>query len=93
VNGKPAEDFPVPAPSIPDSPGHIREFLDCIKSRKRATCDVEYGNRLTKGGLLGNIAFRSGDTIRWDDQKEQVMGNSHANRLVTRHYRKPWKLT
>ena len=33
VKGKLAADFPRPQPSIPDSPGHLREFLDAIKSR------------------------------------------------------------
>ena len=36
----------------------IREFLDSIKSRQRTTCDIEYGHRLSKGGLLANIAYR-----------------------------------
>jgi predicted dehydrogenase len=50
VKGVKQENFTRPAQSIPDSPGHIREFLDSIKSRQRTTCDIEYGFRLTKGG-------------------------------------------
>jgi hypothetical protein len=92
VKGKKVEDFKRPEPSIPDSPGHIREFLDSIKSRKLTTCNLGYGFRLTKGGLLGNIAFRSGERIYWDDQRERITNSSRANRLVTRRYRKPWKL-
>lgn len=92
VNGKLEENFTPPAHTIPDSPGHIREFLDAVKSRKRTTCDIDYGFKLTKGGLLGNIAFRSGERIYWDDQHERVIGKSKANRLVTRRYRHPWKL-
>lgn len=92
VNGKQEENFNRPEPSIPDSPGHIREFLDAIKSRQRTTCDIDYGFKLTKGGLLGNVAFRSGERIYWDDRDEKVTGTSKANHLLTRHYRKPWKL-
>jgi predicted dehydrogenase len=92
VKGKKEENFQPPAQSIPNSPGHIREFLDSIKSRATTTCNVDYGFRLTKGGLLGNIAFRSGERIHWDDQHERILGNSKANHLVTRHYRRPWKL-
>jgi predicted dehydrogenase len=92
VKGKKIEDFKRPDQTIPDSPGHIREFLDSIKSRKLATCDVEYGHRLTKGGLLGNLAFRTGERLQWDDSREQVSNHSRANALVTRKYRKPWKL-
>ncbi len=92
VKGQKQEDFTRPPQSIPDSPGHIREFLNAIKSRQRTTCDIEYGFRLTKGGLLGNIAFRSGERIYWDDERERVTGHTRANALVTRRYRKPWKL-
>jgi predicted dehydrogenase len=92
VKGKRQEDFQPPAPTIPDSPGHIREFLDSIKSRERTTCDIEYGNRLTKGGLLGNIAYRTGERLYWDDERERFTGHTQANRYVTRRYRKPWKL-
>lgn len=92
VKGKKEENFTPPPQTIPDSPGHIREFLDSIKSRKVTTCNLEYGFKLTKGGLLGNIAFRSAERIHWDDQQERVLGNSKANQLVTRKYRKPWKL-
>lgn len=93
VKGKLQQDFTRPPQSIPDSPGHIREFLDAIRSRKRTTCGIEYGHRLNKAGLLGNIAYRTGERIYWDDQKERITGHSRADRLVTRRYRKPWKLS
>ena len=92
VKGKAVDDFARPAPTIADSPGHIREFLDSVKSRMLTTCDVEYGHRLTKGGLLGNIAYRTGRRIVWDDAREQIVGDKVANKMVMRHYRKPWKL-
>lgn len=93
VKGKRDDDFPKPPQSIPDSPGHIREFLDAIKSRAATTCNVGYGHRLTKGGLLGNIAFRTGQRIAWDDAKERITNSRAADKLVTRRYRKPWKLS
>jgi predicted dehydrogenase len=93
VKGKPAPDFPRPDPSIPDSPGHIREFLDGVKSRQRTTCDVEYAHRLNKAGLLANVAHRAGRRIRWDDARETVVRDGEAARLLTRRYRKPWRLS
>lgn len=92
VKNKLAPDFPHPEPSIPDSPGHIREFLDSVKSRQKATCDVEYAHRLNKGGLLGNLAFRHNAVLEWDDQRERITNHSRADKMVTRKYRKPWKL-
>ncbi len=86
------EDFPRPAPSIPDSPGHVREFLDAIKSRNlETTCNVRYGHRLTKLGLLSNIAFRSGRRIHWDDARERIADDDEASKLLSRKFRKPYK--
>ena len=90
--GKEVTDFVRPAATIPDSPGHLREFLDSVKSRKLTTCDVEYGHQLTKGGLLGNIALRTGRRIAWDDAAERIVGDKEADKMVTRRYRKPWKM-
>lgn len=92
VKGEKVTDYQRPAPTIPDSPGHIREFLNAIKSRQQTTCNVEYAHQLTKSGLLGNIAYRTGRRIRWDDERERVIRDPGANRMVTRRYRKPWKL-
>lgn len=93
VEGKKVEDFPRPAPSIPDSRGHLREFIDGIKTRNlETTCNVGYGHRVTKMGHIASIAFRTGDRIYWDDEKEEVINNSNANRLLGRAFRKPWSL-
>jgi predicted dehydrogenase len=93
VKGRPAPDFPRPEPSILDSPGHIREFLDAIKARNTATtCNFEYSHRLNKGALLANLAFRTGQRLEWDDGRERVTNHDGANRFLTRRYRRPWKL-
>jgi predicted dehydrogenase len=92
VKGKLVTDFERPAQTIPNSPGHIREFLNSIKSRELTTCNVEYAHRLTKGALLGIIAQRTGRRVRWDDAKERILDDKAAEQLVTRRYRKPWKL-
>lgn len=93
VRGQRADDFPRPDPSIPDSPGHIREFLDAIKTRNLdTTCNVRYGHRLSKLGLLTNIAYRSGRRIYWDDQRERILNDGDASRYLSRRFRKPYKL-
>jgi predicted dehydrogenase len=93
VGGKRADDFPRPAPTIPDSPGHLREFLDAVKTRNlETTCNVRYGHRVTKLGLVANIAYRTGRRIYWDDARERIVGDSEAARYLTRRFRKPWKL-
>lgn len=93
VKGKLVEDFPRPAPSIPDSPGHLREFLDGIKSRNlETTCNVRYGHRLTKLGLISNIAYRTGRRLQWDDTRERFVDDGDANKYLSRKFRKPYAL-
>jgi predicted dehydrogenase len=93
VKGRKDDDFPRPDPSIPDSPGHIREFLDSIRNRVPPSCNVEYGFRLTKAGLLANLAFRTGERLAWNDESGRVTNSKKASQMLTRRYRKPWKLT
>lgn len=93
AKGKKIEDFPRPDPTIPDSPGHLREFLDAIKTRNlETTCNVRYGHRLTKLGLLSNIAFRTGRRLHWDDRRERIIDDDDANKYLSRKFRKPYKL-
>ncbi len=93
VDGKLAQGFPEPSLHIPDSPGHLREFIDGVKNRDtQTTCNVGYGYRLTKAGLLSNIAYRTGDRIYWNDETETIAGNESANRLLGRAFRKPWTI-
>jgi predicted dehydrogenase len=93
VGGKKAVDFPRPGPTIPDSPGHSREFLDAIKTRNLdTTCNVRYGHRVTKPGLLSNIAFRTGRRLQWNDEKERIVDDSDASRYLRRRFRKDYKL-
>lgn len=93
VDGKKQEELPEPSVHIPDSPGHLREFLDGIRSRNlNTTCNVGYGHQLTKAGLLANIALRSGGSVRWDDEREAIVDNPEAQRLLRESWRLPWVL-
>jgi predicted dehydrogenase len=56
---------------------HVRNFLDCVKSRQQPVLNLEVGHRVSTLAHLGNIAYRTGDKIVWDSEKE-VIANSHA---------------
>jgi predicted dehydrogenase len=72
---------------------HARNFLDCVKSRKRPNADLEEGHRSATMCHLGNISTRLGRSLRWDAAKEQVVGDAEANAMLSRPYRGPWKLS
>ncbi len=71
---------------------HMRNFLDCVKSRKPTITPVETAHRSAIPGHLGLIAMRVGRKIRWDPKKEVIVGDAEAGKLLGRAYRAPWKL-
>ena len=72
---------------------HIRNFLDCVKTRKPTNCDMETGHRSTTFALLANIALATKSRIEWDPKNELIINNKQANKLLHYEYRKPWKLS
>jgi predicted dehydrogenase len=73
---------------------HIRNFLDCVKTRERPISDIEIGHRSTSCCLLGNVAYRSQRRIVWDVAKQQIKeGGPEAQQYLTRNYRAPLALT
>jgi predicted dehydrogenase len=72
--------------------GHIRNFLDCMKSRKETTCSPEKSHRATTISHIVNICIRLGRKLKWDPQSEQFIDDSEANRMISRAMRSPWRL-
>ena len=71
---------------------HARNFLDCVKSRKQPSCDIEFGHRATTAPLIGNIAHRLKTYLEWDAKAERFTNNDAANKLLDYEYRKPYTL-
>ena len=45
---------------------HIRNFLDCVKSRQQPVANVEIGFYSTLPTLLAIVSVKEGRTVRWD---------------------------
>jgi predicted dehydrogenase len=71
---------------------HKQNFLDCVKSRELTICPVEVGHRSISVGLLGEIAMLMARKIRWNPEKEEIIGDPEASELLGRSYREPWIL-
>lgn len=74
------------------SPGHHKEFLDCIKSRKRTLTPVEIAHRSQTPGHLGYIAAVTGRTLKWDAKNQVIVGDEEANKMIYKKMRAPWAL-
>jgi hypothetical protein len=70
---------------------HVRNFLDCIKSRKEPISDLESAHRVATVCHLANISLRlGGRRLRWDATREEIVGDAEASRMLVRPYRAPW---
>ncbi len=80
-----------PPPSIPPSPGHEREWLDAIKSRKEPSCGVNYHYKVDLALTLGNLSYKLGRAVRFDPKTEKIVGDEEAARRAIPAYRAPYK--
>jgi predicted dehydrogenase len=67
-----------------------RDWLECVRTRKRPLCEVEDGHRVAITSHLANMSLRLNRSIRWDPEKEQVIGDREAAAMCVRPYRAPW---
>jgi predicted dehydrogenase len=76
-----------------ESPGHWRNFIDCVKSRQPTITPVETAHHSAIPGHLGLISMLTGRKIRWDNATETILDDAEASKLMTREYRAPWKMS
>jgi hypothetical protein len=86
------KDRPKGAPARSMSYDHVRNFLDCMKSREDPVEFVEAGHRTASLCHLGNIAMKLRRKIRWDPVHEQIIGDEEAGKMLSRPMRSPWTL-
>lgn len=67
------------------------DFLSAIQNDRQPTCDIEIAHRSTNMSLLGMLSMKLGRSIEWDGEKETIVGDEAANKLLSREYRKPYQ--
>lgn len=81
-----------PDATIRRSNGHHRDWIDAIKGGPPASSNFQYGAKLTEITLLGLLALRTGQEIRWDSQAMQAVGVPEADPMIHEDYRAGWEL-
>jgi predicted dehydrogenase len=84
--------FQAPAPFVPNSIGHHREWLNACKTGAPTTCNFGYGSVLTEAVLLGNVAFRTGQKLDWDAANLRAKNCDQARNYLETEYRRGWEL-
>ncbi len=70
---------------------HQKDFVKAIQARSRPVADIEQGYISTASCILANHSMKLGRSLTWDSEKQQVVGDAEANKLLRRPYRGPWK--
>jgi len=70
---------------------HIANFLDCVRTGKMPTADCEIGHRSTLLVQLGNISWRTKQTLEIDPKNGHILNNPAAQQLWKRDYERGWE--
>lgn len=73
---------------------HAQNFVEAIKSNDASilNCGIETGAIAAINAQMGNIAFKTGRKVYWDDAKGEFRGDAEANELLKAKYHNGWKL-
>ncbi|HPC99498.1 MAG TPA: Gfo/Idh/MocA family oxidoreductase, partial [Bacteroidales bacterium] len=72
---------------------HVRNFLDCLQNNtpQKLNAGIDIGRNVALVAQMGNIAFRTGEKVYWNDAKQQF-DSAAANKLITPVYNNGYTL-
>ncbi len=85
--------FQRPAPWIPKSIGHHKEWIHACKTGAPTTCHFGYAGPLTEANHIGNVAYRLGQRIDWNHAEMRMPNLEDDQRYLKRTYREGWDLS
>lgn len=69
---------------------HAQNFLDCVRSRKTPNSDLASSHHVSTTCHLANISLRTGHKLRWDAERQEILDDPIASKMLQRTYRTPW---
>ena len=72
---------------------HVRNFLDCLMNNtpQKLNAGIDVARSVALVAQMGNIAYRTGEKVSWDDSK-QLFKSESCNKLITPVYNNGYKL-
>ena len=81
-----------PAPAAGEAIPHLKNFFECMRTRKKPNADVETAHRSTTVCVLMNVCRELGRKLRWDPKAERFVDDDEANKQLSRPRRKGYEL-
>jgi len=75
-----------------ESENHHQNFIDCVRSRKQPISPLEAAIRSDTISHLGNIMIRLRRPIQWDPERELILGDEEASKMLDRPMRSKWRV-
>lgn len=80
-------------PEEPPPAAHMVDWFECIRSKRQPRSSIYSMNQTTTVCHLANIAYLTGETVRWDSERSDLRGGRGKETLpYAREYRRPWEL-
>jgi predicted dehydrogenase len=101
LTGKPVEEMaenPLPENALVEVykgkplTDHMTNFFNCLKSREEPISDIFSHHRALSTCHLANIAMRLDREIKWNPEKEEMVGDDEAQTFVSREQRKGYEI-
>jgi len=74
------------------SGNHMKNFLECMRTRKEPVAPVEVGHRSNTVCLLAHVAMKLQRKLRWDPGVECFLDDDEANARLDYPHREPWTI-
>jgi predicted dehydrogenase len=94
-----AEDTRYPTADGDAHAAHVKNFLECVRSRKAPLASIDQHFFTVTACHLANVSLRAGHKVFWDHEKELCFADKglkhedkEANKFLTREYRKGFEL-
>ena len=69
---------------------HIRDFLDCIRSRRSCVANEVVAHRSMSTNHAINTCMLLKRNLKWNPEQEIFVNDAEANRMLSRALRAPW---
>ncbi len=67
------------------------DLIEAIEKKRKPVADIESAHRSSCLPMLGMLSWKAGRSIEWDAEKEVIIGDPEASKLLSREYRAPWE--